>query len=152
MGSGLRCTLDASSRTLAPFNFLGELCEETHSHIRPSSTGSRSFVHATFSDVSTDSVLYSVSANKVFYLTAYGMSFLNTATTDKGRVILRDVPGGTSTPKFPLIIPQAVAGAMMGEVALASNLTEPMRFNSTVSMSVLSGTVTGSGFFIGYEE
>ena len=119
---------------------------------RPSGTGSRTAVLKTWENLAQDSVIHTVAAGKVFYVLSYGLSIQNPSVLSIGRLILRDVNSPTKTDKIPVIIPNAVSGALIPELIFGGSFPEPLQFASTVSASVVAGSVLTSGFVTGYEE
>lgn len=94
-----------------------------------------------------------VTAGKTLYVMALHIPIYNTSTSAPGDVRIRDGVGGAE--KHPLSIQQAGLAAGLSTVPIASAsyvYPEPLAFTTSVALDVITGTVTGSAMFIGYEE
>ncbi len=117
----------------------------------PSQVGSRTYVHQTFKNLSTSTVLYSVPAGKTFYLVNLGISILNGSTTVHADIDITDTSGSVVTTKIPFTIGDGT-NQSNGYLFYSTSYLEPIRFSSEIGASLISGTVQMSGFFTGYTE
>lgn len=103
-------------------------------------TGNRVFVGGT------------VTAGKTLYVTSINISAFNTSTSSHADVRIRDGAGGVEI--LPFAIAQAGLGGGLSSQSLSGGnlgFPEPKKFTTSVAIDIISGTVTYSAAFSGYE-
>lgn len=119
--------------------------------LRPSQGFGRTYKQGFGDNLTGSTTIYTVTAGKTLYVTSMNISGYNTSTTNAARLRIQDA-GITIIPVSgpPAGVGAAAASTVMslaGEVFL-----EPKQFTNTMNITVVSGTLTFSFDFTGYEE
>lgn len=119
--------------------------------LRPSQGTGRTYVTGFGDALSGSTTIYTVTSGKKLYVTSMNISGFNTSTTNPLRLRIQD--GGTTV--IPISAPTAGLGATLASVPLSlagDVFPEPKQFSTNVNVTVVTGTVTYSFDFTGYEE
>lgn len=148
LGNGLWGMLDIDNPDLPP-----EVTVTIASAIpdRPSEKPGRVHKEGVISAATTDQTVYTVTEGKTLYVTSIDLSVFNTSTVSAGRLDLKD---GT-TIKQTFSMSAAGVGAVAASVPANVNsmiFLEPKQFTTDFNMDVVTGTLTYSVCFTGYEE
>jgi hypothetical protein len=118
---------------------------------RPSQLAGRTEVEFTLDGITADTLTYTVTTDKILYVTDIILTVDNGANT-LGRLNIRDgltVAGGI---KIPLLVADPGSGGDSATLTYTHTFAEPMPFTTGVFMDEVTGTLTMAGVFIGYEE
>lgn len=119
--------------------------------LRPSQGYGRVYKQGFGDTLTGNTTIYTVTSGKTLYVQSMNISGYNTSTTNAARLRVQD--GGVTV--IPISGPAAGVGAatastvmsLAGEVFL-----EPKQFTTSINLNAVSGTLTFSFDFTGYEE
>lgn len=120
---------------------------------RPSQGSGRTYKTGQLSVQTADATVYTVTAGKTLYVTTLNIAAFNTSTVTSGDLALRDGNGGTVL--IPTLMTAAGVAAQLAASAAVSNLflfAEPLQLTNAFYMDIISGTITYSVSFVGYEQ
>lgn len=119
---------------------------------RPSQLAGRSPIKIVLNSVTTDSLQYTVTANKTLFITDLVLTVLNDSNGD-GNLLFEDAlsSSGGNPKVLPLRTPEKPQGGT-GYTQITHTFTEPLEFDVGVWLNEDSGTLTVSGILNGYEE
>ena len=101
-------------------------------------------------EVSTTTVVYSVTSGKTFYMTGYCLMVRNTSVSSSGRLDIAD--GTTTATIFSHVVGVAVAGSLAPSHAPTPSMDRtPIPFSVSVLFVPVSGTISGSLNVWGHE-
>lgn len=109
----------------------------------------RKYVTAAISGQTTDQTVYTVSTGRLLKVDTLIVSLSNASLTQNGQLNVRDGVGGTIL--VPLSSPPSTNQSNAGN-NLVVNFPTPLRFTSAVVADIISGTLTYSLTFVGYEQ
>lgn len=103
--------------------------------------------------LTADSTLFTVPANKTFYVTSIQISGTNTSTGDSAIMRIKDGgSGGTMKMPFHITQSQAAGGGTDQTAVVSASFTEPLQFDTDVFFDLIQGTIEVDIVIIGYLE
>lgn len=118
---------------------------------RPSQGVGRTYKHGVASAITSDTTVYTVTNGKTLYVTNIDLSAFNTSTTNAGRIDIKDGSTIIQTISMSTAGVGTLATAIPASVA-SIVFIEPLQFSTDVSIDIVTGTITCSFCFTGYEE
>ena len=118
---------------------------------RPSQGPTQTYKVGQVDAITADTQVYDVTAGKTLYIHSWGASFHNTSTVGMGHVRLRD-GNATGTIIASWVLPTAVVGVVAPHSAFTALMIEPKQFTDAVFIDVVTGMITISFQFTGYEQ
>jgi len=118
---------------------------------RPSQGTGRVYKEGTAANLAVTNTLYTVTVGKTLYITSIEFSGYNTSAVAAGNIQIRD----SATIKVPMSFPTAGVGAVASIIqSNVSSLSfpEPIQFSTNFNVTIVTGTITYSCSFRGYEE
>ena len=118
---------------------------------RPSQLPGRTPVKIVLDISNTDTLTYTVTAGKTFYVTDLNIFIENSANGIAGRLNMVDSTGTTTPIVYPMVL--ADPGNKVTESLVNSHtFTEPLEFDTGVYVDIVAGTLEVVGVLNGYEE
>ena len=117
---------------------------------RPSQKSGRTYKEGQLSGSTSSTTVYTVTAGKTLYVYSIEISIINTST-NVGLFQVRD----STTVKLPVTISAAGVSALASVTAAqVTSITfpEPKQFSTNFNTNIVTGTLTYSLSFVGYEE
>lgn len=113
---------------------------------RPSQKTGRTYKEGFISNATTDQTLYTVTVGKILYVTSITFSAYNSSARTTGNLTIRD----STTIKIPFSFPSSGVAIIPSSMYMV--FQEPKQFAINFNVDIVTGTITYSISFTGYEE